>query len=112
MLSGGGEPTRLQVNAANVLSWILAVVFAYITNKLWVFNSVSTELSVLIKEITAFFGARLFSLGFELVWMNTFITLFGARYNTIYKIGAQVGIVIMNYIFSKLFIFKTSGKEN
>lgn len=105
MLTGGGEPTPFQMNIANVSSWILAVAFAYITNKIFVFRSVSMSPRVLLKEISAFVGARLLSLGFEIVWMNVTVSLLHFN-DSICKIAAQFVIVVMNYIFSKLFIFK------
>jgi putative flippase GtrA len=104
--AGSVEPSKLQVSAATVISWILAVSFAYITNKLWVFNSKTSGVVALFREVCAFVAARLFSLGFELVWMNVLVFIFGAKYDDIYKLAAQFAIVVMNYVFSKLFIFK------
>jgi putative flippase GtrA len=93
------------INIATVSSWILAVSFAFVTNKLFVFQSSSLEMSVLIKEISAFVGARLLSLGFEIVWMNVTTTVL--KWNdSVCKIAAQFVITVLNYIFSKLFIFK------
>jgi putative flippase GtrA len=106
IISGNAdEPTRPQIMTSNIISWVLAVSFAYITNKLWVFESKTTKLKAVLKEISAFIGARLFSLVFELAWMWILVTLFTAKYDDIYKLAAQFAIVIMNYIFSKLFIF-------
>lgn len=90
---------------ANVISWILAVAFAYVTNKLFVFQSVSWDLNVILKEIPAFVGARLFSFGFEMVWM--WLTAVKLKQNDkVCKLLGQVAITIMNYFFSKLFIFR------
>ncbi len=105
MLTGGGEPSPLQMNIANISSWILAVAFAYITNKLFVFRSMSLRPMVIVREAAAFVGARLLSLGFEIVWMNVTVSLLHFN-DSICKIAAQFVIVAMNYIFSKLFIFK------
>ncbi len=105
MLTGGVEPTPLKMNIANISSWVLAVSFAYITNKLFVFRSLSFGGKVLLKEIPSFVGARLLSLGFEIVWMNLTVSLLHFN-DSICKILAQFVIVVMNYIFSKLFIFK------
>ncbi len=105
MLTGGAEPSPVQMNIANVSSWILAVTFAYVTNKIFVFRSMSMSCKVLLKEISAFVGARLLSLGFEIVWMNITVSLLHFN-DSICKIAAQFVIVVMNYIFSKLFIFK------
>ncbi len=105
LITGGGELTALRMNIANVSSWIIAVTFAFVTNKFFVFNSRSVSAKVLLKEIPSFVGARILSLGFELVWMNVTVGLLHIN-DSIAKIGAQAGIVIMNYVFSKLFIFK------
>ncbi len=105
LITGGGELTALKMNIANVSSWIIAVTFAFVTNKFFVFNSKSVKAKVLLKEIPSFVGARILSLGFELLWMNVTVGLLHIN-DSIAKIGAQVGIVVMNYVFSKLFIFK------
>lgn len=105
LLARKKDPSVLVINIATVASWVLAVSFAFITNKLFVFNSQSMELGVVIKEAAAFVGARLLSLGFEIVWMN--VTTAVLKWNdTLCKIGAQFVITVLNYIFSKLFIFK------
>ena len=83
------------VMCSNVVSWVCAVAFAYVTNKIWVFQS----------KMSAFVGARLFSFGFEMAWMYITAILIGIN-DTICKILAQFAIVVMNYVFSKLFIFK------
>ena len=90
---------------ATLLSWVCAVLFAFVTNKLFVFESKSWKPAVAIKELAAFFSARVFSLGVELVFMFVCVSLIGIN-ELIAKIAVQVVIVILNYIFSKLFIFK------
>lgn len=107
----------------NIVSWFITVVFAYFTNKLWVFESKSWEASVVIKELVGFFGARIFSLAVEeaglwlmidvcsmgeLSWEIFSFVLTG---NMIAKIIMQVVIVILNYVFSKLVIFKHKDKN-
>ena len=108
------------VYLSNVLSWICAVAFAYITNRIFVFHSKNNTLNAVLKEISAFFGARLLSLGVEEVWMWLTVDLLGFGDKTlkipftsfsfdgdfICKIIAQFVVVVLNYIFSKLFIFK------
>ncbi len=103
-LSRGKETSQLIINIATVGSWIFAVAFAFITNKVFVFQSESFELALVISEAVKFLGARLLSLGFEIVWMNVTTGIF--KWNdSLCKISAQFGIVVLNYIFSKLFIF-------
>ncbi|NRU36743.1 GtrA family protein [Clostridium beijerinckii] len=91
---------------ATVLAWILAVLFAYFTNKIWVFNSKNIKLELVIKEAFAFFIARLLSLVFTIVWMFLCVEILKLD-EFIAKLLANVFVVIMNYFFSKLFIFKS-----
>lgn len=108
---------------SNVISWIITVIFAYFTNKLWVFQSKSWKPNVVVRELIGFFGARLFSLGVEELglWlmidkmnigtMGFEILDFDVNGNLIAKVIMQVVIVILNYIFSKLIIFKKKDKK-
>lgn len=107
----------------NIVSWVITVVFAYFTNKLWVFESKSWEASIVIKELVGFFGARVFSLVVEEAGLWLMIDLcnigtisweilnFDLTGNMIAKIIMQVIVVIMNYVFSKLVIFKHKNKN-
>lgn len=102
----------------NIISWIITVIFAYFTNKLWVFESKSWKADIVLKEIISFFGARLFSLAVEEagLWLMIDIMSMGeiswellgftVGGNMIVKIIMQVVVVILNYVFSKLIIFK------
>ena len=85
-----------------ILSWIIAVLFAYVTNRVFVFKSKSKNI---IKEMTSFFGARLLTLGMEMLIMWFFVTLLDLN-EYVFTIITQILIVIFNYIFSKLFVFK------
>ncbi len=91
--------------ASNVVAWIFAVIFAYITNKLYVFESKSWELKLIIKEVISFGAARLFSLLFETGFLALTVEIMGVP-KLIAKIIAAVFVVIINYVASKLFIFK------
>lgn len=102
----------------NVVSWLITVIFAYFTNKLWVFESKSWKASVVVKELIGFFGARIFSLVVEEAGLWLMIDIchmgdiswnifsFEINGNMIAKIIMQVVVVILNYVFSKLIIFK------
>ena len=102
----------------NIMSWIFAVSFAYITNKLWVFESKSWHGKTVIKELLGFVGARLFSLGVEELglWRLIDILNTGAlrlsilsldiNGNMIAKVIMQIVVIILNYVFSKLVVFK------
>lgn len=90
---------------ATVIAWIAAVIFAFVTNKLIVFESKSWKPSVAGKEFAAFIGARVFSLLVELLFMFVTVTLLSFN-EFIAKIFVQFIVVVLNYIFSKLIIFK------
>lgn len=87
---------------SNVLAWFLSVLFAYITNRIWVFESKSPDI---LKEMSLFFGGRIFSGAIDTALMYLFIDVLTIG-NTISKIVVQVIVVILNYIFSKLIVFK------
>lgn len=90
---------------ATVIAWTVAVIFAFVTNKLIVFESKSWNPAVAGKEFVGFIGARLFSLLVELVFMFVMVTLL--KWNDfVAKFIVQVIVVILNYVFSKLLIFK------
>lgn len=91
--------------AATVIAWILSVAFAYITNKLYVFESKSFHKSVLIREITAFVSCRLFSGLCDLGFMVLAVELLSMN-DSIAKLVSNIFVVVINYIFSKLFIFR------
>lgn len=107
---------------SNVIAWIGAVAFAYITNKIWVFESKSRESKTLLREIGEFVSARLLSLGIEEAGLYIFVDLL--KFSTfsfsflrltitgdvIAKIIMQIIVVILNYIFSKFIIFKKVKK--
>lgn len=100
---------------SNVLSWIGAVVFAYITNKIWVFESKSWKPSVAFKEFWLFVSSRLVTGVIEWVGLPLLIkigfdqSILGIE-GMLAKILVSVIVVILNYVLSKLFIFKNKEK--
>ena len=89
-----------------IISWICAVAFAYIANRIVVFKSKNENI---LKEITSFVGARVLTLIIEMVFMWLFVTVF--KLNTdlwvfILTIASQFIILVLNYVFSKIFVFK------
>ncbi len=95
----------IHYTVSTIIAWVLAVAFAYITNKLFVFESKSFEKAVLIKEITAFVSCRVFSGLCDLGFMVLAVEIIGIN-DSIAKLVSNVFVVVINYIFSKLFIFK------
>ena len=90
---------------SNVTAWILAVAFAYVTNKLWVFDSKSWKWSVLRREVPAFISCRLATGILDIAIMFVCVDLFGWP-AMIMKIASNVLVIVLNYVFSKLIIFK------
>ena len=90
---------------ANIISWILAVTFAYITNKIWVFQVEIHGKKELLQQMLGFYSGRLLTLGIEEVILLIFITKLGFN-SLVFKIAAQVVVVISNYVISKCFVFK------
>lgn len=88
------------------LSWFCSVLFAYITNKLFVFESKTDTLKAFLIEMTSFFLARIIS--GALCDVGTFALMVKVFHiNDIFsKIVTQVMVVIVNYLFSKLIIFR------
>lgn len=96
--------------AATSISWIIAVMFAFFSNKLWVFGSKSFEKKLFLREFFSFIGARLLSFLLELGFMLlTVDVLLWNKY--IMKLIAQVFVLVLNYIFSKFFIFKKKKEK-
>ena len=87
---------------SNILAWFFSVLFAYVTNRIWVFESKSRDI---LKEMSLFFGGRIFSGAVDTGLMYLFIDILTIG-DFISKIVVQVIVVILNYIFSKLIVFK------
>ena len=90
---------------ANALAWGFAVLFSYVTNKKWVFKvSTPTKTAVLV-QMFAFFSGRFFTLIIEELIIFIFITMLS--YPSMWvKLAAQIIVVVLNYIISKLFVFR------
>lgn len=101
----------------NIIATVLAILFAYVTNKLFVFTSRSWSLAVLKREIPSFFGARAFTFLLEEGGLWLFIDVWGAGNLQISvfslvisgtmptKLVLQVIVILLNYVFSKFLIF-------
>ncbi len=100
--------TQLHIQIANIISWILSVLFAFITNKKYVFKS-SKKGKDKLKEMIKFYLSRLTTLVIDMLtmWILTSIIHINDK---IAKLIVQVILVILNYIFSKLFVFENSEK--
>ena len=96
----------------NGIAWVASVLFAFVTNKLFVFESSSRKASVLIKEILSFFGARVISfLLFEELLFILLVNILSLK-DLIAKLAVAVFVVIFNFVASKLVIFRKKGDKN
>lgn len=100
---------HMDFKLATTIAWIVSVLFAFITNKLYVFNSRSLEAKTLIKEFLSFFFFRFLS---YLIDLGTMILLVDwlKQDDFVAKIIANVIVVIVNFFASKLFIFKKANE--
>lgn len=94
----------------NVIAWVAAVAFAYVTNKFFVFKSNDRSRKTVIKELVLFVGARVASLLIEEAILAVFVTALGFNKNAV-KLIASILTVIINYFFSKLVIFAKKKKN-
>ena len=92
----------LQLQAANVLSWIAAVTFAYFTNRKYVFESRNQHM---LKEAAAFYASRLSTLLMDMGLMFLMVTILNWN-DKIAKLIVQVVVTVANYVISKFFVFK------
>ena len=101
------EILNIHYLVSNIISWVLSVIFAYFTNRVWVFESKSKNTSDILKEMLTFVNCRLLS---GVIDMATMFVLVGAIHiNDMYaKVFTQFIVVVLNYVFSKLIVFKKS----
>ena len=105
------------ITLSNLIAWVLAIIFAFVTNKIYVFESKSWQLKTAVKEGASFLASRLFSGLIEVVGPTLLITLgikgdlFGIK-GGVSKIIINVIVIVLNYAFSKLFVFKTKKTQN
>lgn len=96
------DPTiELELQIANIISWVFAVAFAYVTNRIFVFKSKNKNI---FSELSKFVGSRVASLLMDMAIMFVIVSLMGLS-DVIGKVVSQVVVTIANYILSKLLVF-------
>ncbi len=95
---------------STVIAWLLAVIAAFVTNKLWVFDSKSWAKDVVFHEIWSFFAARIATglLDVGIMYLAVDVMHWNA---TVWKLVSNVIVIILNYVASKLFIFRKKDTE-
>lgn len=89
---------------STVIAWIISVLFAYVTNRIFVFGS-SSKGKAAIKEITSFFSCRILTGVMDVAIMYLAVDIF--RFDSLlWKVISNIAVIIANYIFSKIFVFK------
>lgn len=96
----------IQLQVANIISWVAAVTFAYFTNRKFVFESKNPDI---LKEASAFVGARVATLLMDMLCMFIMVTCMGWS-DKIAKLVVQVIVTVANYVFSKIFVFRKKDK--
>lgn len=97
--------------ASNIISWIIVVILMYILNRLFVFEEHANDKAGIIREIVSFVMARIFTLVLEtiVVWLGIDVLKFNSDFGVVaVKTFGQVLVIVLNFVFSKLFIFKNS----
>ncbi len=91
-----------ELQLANIISWILSVLFAYITNRKYVFSSTNKNIK---KELSKFISSRFTTLLIDMGLMALLVTILNFN-DKLVKLIVQIIVIVLNYIFSKLFVFK------
>lgn len=104
-----GGAYSVKVILTNSISWVCAVLFAFFTNRVWVFNSPTKTWKGFWEQMAAFFGGRFATFLLETVILIIFVS--ALKFNElIIKIAAQFIVLVSNYIISKLVVFKDRNK--
>ena len=107
MLEAAGGSTHVVSTVSTAFSWVCAVTFAYLTNRVWVFESTARGMAAILKEAAAFYGGRVFTLLFETAFMWVGNSLLQLDYWWT-KIAANVVVLVLNYVISKLLVFRNT----
>lgn len=101
----------LEMTLSNALAWIIAVLFAFVTNKIFVFESKDKSLGTILKEGVSFFGSRV-ATGVLEIFLPTLLFKIGLDQSFLgidgfwAKAFVSVLVIILNYVFSKLIVFR------
>ena len=98
-------PLALSVMFSTIIAWLLAVGFAYITNRKWVFHSNAVSARDITKEIISFLGCRLATGIVDWFCMFLFVDILNLN-DIVIKFLANILVIVLNYVASKLIIFK------
>lgn len=97
----GGKSTFF----SNTFAWIMAVLFAYLTNRKWVFGSEAHKFHEIVREIGTFFGCRLATGILDMIFMIVSVDILHGN-DTLMKVISNIIVILLNYMFSKIVIFR------
>lgn len=100
----------LDTLTSTVVAWVLAVLFAYVTNRIWVFGSNAHGIGQILLEAFAFFSCRLTTGLADLGMMWIFVVVLDFN-DLVVKVAANIMVIVMNYLASKFIIFRKSLKQ-
>ena len=100
-----GSMYSAKVVLSNAISWICAVLFAFFTNRIWVFNSPTDSWTGFFKQMAAFFGGRFATFLLETAILVVFVSILNFN-EMLVKIIAQLVVLVSNYVISKLIVFR------
>lgn len=101
----------INLTVSNAVAWIVSVLFAYVTNKIWVFESKSTKIKTVVIEMISFIGCRIVSGMLDIAMFYIMVERCHMN-DIIVKIIISIFVIVLNYIFSKLLIFKNSNRSD
>lgn len=101
---------HMSATVSNIIAWCAAVIFAYLTNKPFVFRSNDWSMATVIPEFSKFVGLRVGSGAIETLILWLTVDILGWNGN-LWKILVSVIVVVLNYVFSKFLVFTGKGKE-
>lgn len=105
------ENSAVSSAGAATFSWIISVLFAFFTNKFFVFEAKDTSARTIARELAAFAGGRLFSYGCEVLIMFACVDVM--KFNELaVKLLCGILVMILNYFLSKLIVFRKRKEEN
>lgn len=101
---------KINYMVSNVTALMVSIIFAYITNKIFVFESKKTGIKDVLKELVSFFACRGVTAIMDIALM--YVTVSMLHFNDmLMKVVVNVLVIVLNYVFSKLFVFKNKEKS-
>ena len=96
---------------ANPISWVLAVLVAFLTNRVWVFGAPTRGVAATLRQLASFSASRVATLLIEEAILFVFVTWLGLHAFAV-KLAASVIVVVLNYVLSKIFVFRKTNRKD